>query len=48
MEDLANMVGKHEPDIIVICEVLPKNYRTKPTIASVTIEGYDTHTNIEI
>ena len=40
MHELLIMIGIHRPDIIMLTEVIPKNYETKPTEESLSINGF--------
>ena len=48
MHELLIMIGIHRPDIIMITEVLPKNYETKPTEQSLSINGFELFSDIEL
>ena len=39
-------IGIHQPDIMMITEVLPKNEETKTTKESISINGFEVYTNI--
>ena len=46
MEELKLNIKMQIPDVVIITEVLPKSYETKPTTESININGYELYTNI--
>ncbi len=44
--ELLHMIGKDNPDIICLTEILPKNTRYKVEVPELQLEGYDVFTNI--
>lgn len=47
MDELQVAVGEHNPEIIMICEVIPKSGNLKVTHELIKVEGYDVFTNID-
>lgn len=45
--ELELLLEEHQPDIVVICEALHKNYSIKPTKQSLRINGFTPYINFE-
>lgn len=45
MEELIEAVEENSIDIIVITEAMPKNAKSRPSLAEITVPGYDVFTS---
>lgn len=46
LDELSLLTERYKPDIIVVCEVLPKNFEVKPSEEIYHLDTYTTYSNV--